>query len=256
MHPAISGMTIVWEDYRHGLGNIYTYDLVSRTEKRYSVSAYNQTYPAISGSALAWTDQRNSQRDIYFSPAQYNEARVTFGTGDHSQAAMLDNVIVYTDYEAGLGDSNLSFYDTGSSLGALLTANPAKQDEPYLGSGVLLWQDDRDGVSQIYWSNFQVEAVPISADLKPGLNLIAVGDRLTQAYPTSTSLIASAPNGIVVEKIVAYNSLNSIYLDSSTGSEISLARGMAIGLYATIGGELELADSGESTQYTLLPGAN
>lgn len=256
MHPTISGSTLAWEDYRHGLANIYTYDLNNRSETRYTVSIYNQTFPAISGSTLAWTDQRNNQRDIYYSPAQYNETRVTYGTGDHSQATLLDGVIVYTDYEAGLTDPNLSFYDTRSGLGALLSANPARQEEPALGTGVLVWQDDRDGVSQIYWSSFQVDALPISADLKPGLNLIAVGDKLAKTYSSASSLIAASPNGIVIDKIVAYSSQNGTYLDTSTGSDSALQKGMAIGLYAKGSGSLDIADSGEAGLYTILPGTN
>lgn len=256
MHPAISGTTLAWEDYRHGLANIYTYDLIGRTETRYTVSSYNQTFPAISGSALAWTDQRNSQRDIYFSPALYNESRVTYGIGDHSQATVLDNVIVYTDYEAGLNDPNLSFYDTVSGLGALLSANPARQEEPALGTGVLVWQDDRDGLGQIYWSAFQVEALPISAEIKPGMNLIAVGDKLVRAYPTTSSLITANTNSLGIQKIVTYSNQGGAYMDTSAGTDIALQKGMAIGLYASAGGSLDLADSGEAGLYTLLPGSN
>lgn len=256
MHPQISGTTLAWEDYRHGLANIYTYDLTSRAETRYTVSIYNQTFPAIFGSTLAWTDQRNTQRDIYFSPAQFNEARVTYGNGDHSQATVSDGVIVYADYEAGLNDPNLSFYDTRSGLGALLTANPARQEEPSLGTGVLVWQDDRDGVSQIYWSPFQVEALPISAEIKPGLNLIAVGDKFAKAYPTTSSLITASTNSLGIQKIVAYSNLNGTFLDTSVGTDIALQKGMAIGLYATGSGALEIGDSGEAGLYTLLPGAN
>jgi beta propeller repeat protein len=256
MHPAIYGTTLTWEDYRFGLGEVFTYDLVSRIETRYTVDTYNQTFPGGSGSTLVWTDERNNQRDIYYSPAQNNQVRVTYGTGDHSQATIQDHVIVYTDYEAGANDPNLAFYDTTSGVGALLTANPARQEEPGLGTGVLVWQDDRDGISQIYWSNFQVEAVPISADIKPGLNLIAVGDKLVTAYPTTSALIAAKPNGINIDKIVVYNSQNSIFLDTSMGADISLQKGMAIGLYATASGTLDTADSTEAAQYTLYPGLN
>ena len=256
MHPALSGTTLAWEDYRHGLANIYTYDLNTRTETRYTVSVNNQTFPSLSGSMIAWTDQRNDQRDIYVSPAQFNEVRVTYGAGDHAQAAMLDTVIVYTDYEAGLNDPNLSFYDTRSGLGALLSANPAKQDEPAQGAGVLVWQDDRDGISQIYWSAFQVEALPITVDLRRGFNLVAVGEKLATTYPTTSALIAAVPNGIVIDKVVAYNGQTGAFLDTSTGADIALQKGMAIGLYASANGSLEIADSGEAGLYTLLPGMN
>lgn len=256
LHPAIANGALSWEDYRHGLGEIYAYDLASGTETRYTVDINNQTLPALSGGAFVWTDQRNNQRDIYYSPAQNTEIRVTYGSGDHSQAAILGEVIVYTDYEAGTGDPNLSFYDARSGLGALLTANPARQEEPALGSDVLVWQDDRDGAGRIYWSPFKVEAVPISAEVKAGLNLIAVGDKLAKAYPATSDLIAAAPNGITIEKIVGYDSRTGTFMDTSAGADIALQKGMAIGLYAAAGGTLDIADSGETGRYTLLPGQN
>lgn len=256
IHPAISETILAWEDYRHGLGEIYTYDLAGRTESRYTVEINNQTLPAIFGTSLAWTDQRNGRRDIYFSPAPNNEIRITYGAGDHSQATLRNDVIVYTDYEAGIGDPNLSFYDTRSGFGALLTANPARQEEPELGNDVLVWQDDRDGVSQIYWSPFKVEAVPISAEIRDGLNLIAVGDKLARTYQTTGALIAAVPDGITIEKIVGYDSQSGVYMDTSAGSDIALQKGMAIAVYARGRGALDIADSGESGLYTLLPGQN
>lgn len=256
MHPAISGTTLAWEDYRHGAANMYTFDLTSRVETRFSVSSANQTLPAISGTGLAWTDDRNSQADIYFSSSLYNEARLTYGAGDHSQAAMLDGLIVYTNFEAGAGDPNLSFYDTASNLGVLLSSDTSRQEEPALGTGVLLWQDDRDGTAQIYWSSFQVEVVPIGVEIKQGLNLIAVGDKLVGAYQTAAGLIGASPDGIVIEKIVSYDSRSGTFLDTAAGIDSALQKGMAIGLYASNSGSLDVADSGETGTYTLLSGTN
>lgn len=256
MHPALSGTTLAWEDYRHGAASIYTYDLTSRAETRYSVSSSNETLPAISPNGLSWTDDRNSQADVYFSSSQYNEARLTYGAGDHSQTTMQGGLIVYTNYEAGAGDPNLSFYDTASNLGAVLSSNTSRQEEPALGTGVLLWQDDRDGIAQIYWAPLQVEVVPIAVEIKQGLNLIAVGDKLSGTYQTANSLIAALPNGIVIEKIVSYSSQNGTFLDTATGADSALQKGTAIGLYASNSGTLDIADSGETGTYTLLSGAN
>jgi hypothetical protein len=69
-------------------------------------------------------------------------------------------------------------------------------------------------------------------------------------------LIAANPNNIVINKIVAYSSQNSLYMDTSTGTDIALQKGMAIGLYASTSGSLDIADSGETGLYTLLPGTN
>lgn len=257
MHPTISGNTLTWEDYRHGLGEIYKYDLSTKTESRYTFNIYNQTFPSISGSTVVWTDQRNEQRDIYFSlSSSGSETRTTYGTGDHSQACILNDVIVYTDYEAGLSDPNIAFYDIKSGLGGTLIANPAKQEEPALGTDIVVWQDDRDGIYQIYWANFKVEALAIEAEIKPGFNLIAVGDRLARVYPKASDLIAANPNNLGIEKVVTYSALNGIFMESSPSTEITIQKGMGIGVYAASAGILEIGDSGETSQYTLLSGTN
>lgn len=255
MHPAISGNTLTWEDYRHGLAEIYSYDLVSRTESRITYDINNQTLPVISGGAIAWTDQRNGQRDIYYANGAA-ETRVSFGTGDHSQASLLNNILVYTDYESGLNDPNLSFYDMRTGLGDRLTLNPARQEEPALGDGVLTWQDDRDGIFHIYWANFSVEQGPVETELRPGFNLIAVGDRLVRSYPKASDLITANPSGIGIEKIVSYNSLNNVFTESSASADIDLIRGLGIGVYASGSGTLEVGDNGETALYTLYQGTN
>ncbi len=257
IHPAISGNTLTWEDYRHGLGEIYKYDLTARTESRYTFNIYNQTLPAIAGNTtIVWTDQRNEQRDIYFSTPSTSETRVTYGTGDHSQATVLNDLIVYTDYEAGQDDPNLAFFDIKSGIGDKLTANPARQEEPALGTGILAWQDDRDGIYQIYWTNFQVEALPIQVEIKPGFNLVAIGDRLTRLYPKISDLIAANPNDLGINKVITYDSSNGTFVESSSTADMTMLKGTSIGVYATGSGILEVADSGETAQYTLLPGTN
>ena len=257
MHPSLSGGVLVWEDYRHGLGELYRYDLASGVETRITYSSTsNETLPVVSGGTLVWTDQRNNQRDIYFSDPSNRDVRVTYGTGDHSQADIMSGVIVYTDYEAGYGDPNLAFYDIASGLGDRLTADPARQEEPALGTGAVAWQDDRDGVYQIYWAPFQVEALPVSVEIRPGFNLIAVGRRLASQYGKASDLISSGPAGIGIERVIAYNSLNGVMLDSARLDEIVLQEGMGIGLYASGGGTLDTADAGEEAVYTLYPGVN
>jgi beta propeller repeat protein len=255
LHPAISGDTVVWEDYRHGLGEIYAYDLVSGIETRHTFNIYNQTLPAVSASSIAWTDQRNGQRDIYFSGHDASETRVTYGTGDHSQSALMNDIIIYTDYEAGIDDPNLAFFDFKQGIGDKLTANPARQEEPAADEGVLVWQDDRDGIHQIYWAYFSVEALSIEAEIRPGFNLIAVGEKMASLYPRASDLIASGRDDLNIEKVVTYNSLNGIFMESSE-AEIILSRGMGIGIYASGNGFIETAESGEKALYTFLPGDN
>ncbi|TAL27072.1 MAG: hypothetical protein EPN94_02085 [Nitrospirae bacterium] len=256
IHPSISGNILTWEDYRHGLGEVYKYDLITKTETRYTSNIYNQTLPVISGNTVAWTDESNSQRDIYFSNPTSGETKVTYGVGDHTQATILNDALVYIEYETGPDDPNLSFFDIKSGTGARLSVNSAKQEEPALGTGVLVWQDDRDAIYQIYWSNFEVESPPIEVEIRPGFNLIAAGDKLAKAYPKASDLIAANPENIGVEKIVTFSSLNGVFLETSPETTILLQKGMGIGLYATGSGVIQIGDSGETSLYTLLPGTN
>lgn len=260
MHPVIDGSIIAWEDYRHGLGEIYKYDLVSRTETRITVNIYNQTYPSLSGSTLVWTDNRNGNRDIYAAP----DARVTYGTGDEAQASLFGKTIVYTDYGAGQDDPNLAFFDLTSGIGGLLSTNPAKQEEASLADGMVVWQDDRDGVWQIYKADFKVEPVPIQMELQPGFNLVAVGAAMANSHPTASSLIQAYREGPGIEKVLALESLHGTYYEAVDagsdanimGSDFALTPGMGLVVYAAKKGTLTIADSGETAAYTLLPGTN
>jgi len=252
INPSISGGLLVWEDYRHGLGEIYEYDLGTRSEARLTYNVFNQTQPSISGQEVAWTDNRNGQRDIFALQAG-SEARITYGTGDHSQAYIRDKLIIYTDYETGLEDPNLAFYDLNFGTGGILSADPSRQEEPASGPGFVAWQDDRDGIYQIYWGEFEVEPVPVEINLKTGFNLIAVGDMLLGTYPGSSSLIAS---GLGIEELVAFSGIDQVFLLSSPQSDITLKKGMGIGVYAASDLVLEVAASGENTDYTLYQGLN
>lgn len=257
IHPAISGTTVVWEDYRNGLGEIYKYDLVTRSETRITFDPANQTQPALAGTTLVWTDQRNGQKDLYsYSPTR-GELRVTYGAGDHSQSAILNNLLVYTDYEAGADDPNLSFRALSSGAGGRLTSDPARQEEPAIGNGVVVWQDNRDGKYQIYYAPFATEALPIEAQLAPGFNLVAVGNWLAIQYPSASALIAAKGEELGIERVLSHDPLHNTYTEATAGGgDFTLAKGAGLVIYARKAGNLKLAESGETASNTLLPGTN
>ncbi len=259
IRPDIFGNRIVWEDYRHGLGEVYTYDLSSRTEQRMTVEIDNQTLPDVSESALVWTDQRNGQKDIYSFDAAGGELRVTYGVGDHTQATVYGTVLVYTDFESGSSDPNISFQDLLSGVGGRLVSDPARQEEAALGDGLVVWQDDRSGVYQIYMSGLTIEPTPIDAVIRPGFNLISVGQRLASMYPTASALMAANPNGVKIERVLGLNNLHGTYTErtaTGSGSDFNLAAGMGLVVYAENEGLIDVADIGEEGEYTLLAGTN
>jgi hypothetical protein len=162
-------------------------------------------------------------------------------------------MVVYTDFEAGLDDPNLSFYHITAGIGAQLTSNPASQEEPSTDTPWIVWQDNRDGVYQAYWAELNIEELPLEVQLNPGFNLISVGAGMVEDYASSDSLIAA---DFGIEKVVTQNSLNGIYLESSVDVDIALNKGMGIGVYATRAVSIPVANSGETSEYSLLPGLN
>lgn len=256
LHPALSGTTLAWEDYRNGAAEIYQYDLSARTETRVTFDTVEQLLPAVSGTTFVWTDLRNGQKDVYaYDPAR-GAIRLTYGQGDHSQAAISGSLVVYTDYEAGANDPNLSFRDLSSGAGGRLTSDPSRQEEPAIGTGYVLWQDNRDGKYQIYYAPFSTEPLLIEADLKPGFNLVAVGDALKSAYPAASAMIGGG-SGLGIQRLLLYDQSRNAYLEANgAGGDFSLVKGNALVIYAGKPGTIKLAESGESSTYTLLPGTN
>ncbi|NIS36472.1 MAG: hypothetical protein GWN07_03265, partial [Actinobacteria bacterium] len=171
----------VWEDYRHGLGEIYSHDLATGEETRLTVDITNQFRPAASGSVVVWTDQRDGNQEIYRQGGS-TEQRLTYGSGDRSQASVHDSLLVYADTSAGASDPNLGFLDLTGGSGGLLSSHPARQEEPAAGDGVVAWQDDRDGTPQIYMAALTLTPLPVSVDLAPGFNLVAAGQLLVDSY--------------------------------------------------------------------------
>ncbi len=258
INPIIVGNTIVWEDYRNGLGEIYKYDLTTNTETRVTIDAEGQTIPALSDTTLVWTDERDGQKNIYRNHLTRGNLRVSYGDGNYTQGAIFGTTLVYVDYEAGTNDPNLSFQELISGVGGRLTTHPAKQEEPAVGDGIVVWQDDRDGVYQIYTSEFKVELSALGVYIRPGHNLIAVGEMIAGEYVTVQGLIAATQDNVVINRVLAYEKLHNTYTEVLPGGEenVTLVQGMALEVYAENSGWLEVAESDEKSSYTLIVGMN
>ncbi|MBE0502178.1 MAG: hypothetical protein IBX47_12145, partial [Desulfuromonadales bacterium] len=186
-----------------------------------------------------------------------NDQRMTFGNGNRSQAAIQNGLLVYADFSNGLEFPDLAFLDLVGGKGGTLSAHPAKQEEPAVGDGHVVWQDNRDGVWQIYTSPLEVSALPIEVTLQPGFNLVAIGQKLIDSYPNAAALIAPHESGPVIEKTMRYNANQAdFYAADSAGGDFALQKGAGLILYAQKAGTLQVADSGETATYTLLPDTN
>ncbi len=260
VNPAIAGNVVVWEDYRHGLAEIYQYTLdpnpALRQEKRITFNMEQQTEPTMVTNGIAWTDRRNGQQDIYFYDPVRGELRITYGAGDHSQVALGQDLLVYTDFEAGSNDPNLSYRSLSSGAGGRLTSDPNRQEEPAVGDRLVLWQDNRDGRYQIYAAPFETTPVPVDVALQPGFNLVAIGTALKSAYPTAAQLMAQA-DSLGIERVLSYDPETNSYRETSAANgDFPLIVGNGLVVYAARASTLRLADSGETAAYTLRQGPN
>jgi beta propeller repeat protein len=264
LHPVLDGALLYWEDYRHGLGDIYHIDLaalaagalVADLESRLTYDLDSQLAPVAQGGNLLWTDRRDGQQEVYRLGASGEGQRLTYGNGDRKQPALQDGLLVYSDFAAGSTDPNLAYIDLLGGSGALLSSHSSRQEEPALGGGKVLWQDDRDGPWQIYAAPLQPQALPVEVALKPGFNLLAVGQDLVDRYPTAAELLddTSLP---ALERALAYSAPHGQFFEADlSGRNFDLQAGMGLVLYAQESGMLQVAASGESASYTLLPETN
>lgn len=255
IRPVLDGTLLVWEDYRHGLGEIYQYDLVSGVETRLTFDIANQFLPAVFGGVIVWTDQRDGGQEIYRQTGA-NAQRLTYGSGDRSQASLREGLLVYTDFSQGNDDPNLAFLDLVSGNGGSLSSHPARQDEPAVGAGVVVWQDDRDSTWQLYRAALETTALPVSVELKPGFNFVAAGQLLVDGYSSAANLVGAT--GLHLEKAMSYSAPHDQFFaaDGASGGDFALVPGAGLVLYATTEGTLPVAASGETTVYSLLPGTN
>lgn len=257
LHPALYGNTLVWEDYRHGLGEIYSFDLMTKSERQLVTGSADIYAPAIYGQTLVWTDRRNGQADIYTLVPGRSATRLTYAAGDHSQAAINGDLLVYTDYETSPDDPNLSFRVLSTGVGGRLVSDAARQEESAVSGDMVVWQDNRDGKYQIYGAPLSVESLPVEVTIKPGYNLLAIGSRLATPYNTAAKFITAFRESHGIERILAYDQLHNSYREATaTEGDFTISPGMALTIYANKTAVLTVADPGESSGYTLLSGVN
>lgn len=264
LHPALDGTLLYWEDYRHGLGDIYRLDLaalaaggqVADLETRLTFDLDTQIAPVAQEGTLLWTDQRDAQQEVYRLNGSSEGQRLTYGSGDRKQPALQDGLLVYSDFAAGSSDPNLAYIDLNGGNGALLSSHTARQEEPALGCGKVLWQDDRDAHWQIYAAALQPQSLPVVVALKSGFNLLAVGQDLVDRYATAADLLADT-NLPSLERALAYSAPHAQFFEADlAGKNFDLKPGMGLVLYAQESGTLQVAASGEAVSYSLLPETN
>ena len=265
IRPAISGTTVAFEDYRFGLGEIFTYDLLARQERRLTDNIDNQTRPSIDGSTVVWVDQRHANRDLYmFDLGSGAERRLTFTPTDETDPSVRSGLVVYVDFSAGPGDPAIAALSIVTRRSLRLTSDLARQEEPVGDGGRVAWQDDRTGRWQIMLADVALDALPVEAGVGPGFNLVGVTDAEAASHPDAFSLLASwnaaAGIGEIQKFDPAADRMRTARLDPASGlpagDAFAVAAGDALIARAAASGALGLAAPSGCPGVVLRPGAN
>ena len=87
INPAISGNTIVWQDYRNDNWDIYGYDLSTQNEFPISTNASVQGSPDVSDNLVVWQDNRH-QNNIIFAYNLATQAEFMVSPGSQNNPEM------------------------------------------------------------------------------------------------------------------------------------------------------------------------
>lgn len=177
VYPAISGSTVVWQDYRNKTGSIgtncstaqscskadiYALDLNGGTEQRLT-AAPNGMDPAISGDTVVWRDWSTS-KIVAHDLTDDSQQNVNLSTGQVATPAISGNIVVWVDsrnstqygdiYMRNLTQPTDAPVSLGSSLGSV---NNKKKDKlnPAIDGNIVVWEDWRNAVQDPngWWGN-------------------------------------------------------------------------------------------------------
>lgn len=162
---AISGDVVVWTDWLHGNGDIWSYDLASDVASPLAQGPAREEQPAISGTTVIWADGRNgttgpggvvSDYDIYGADVRTGKQfPVCISSGDQVHPAISDNIVVWQDGRdrsgAAPNEWNIYGYNVATQREFIVTDAPGPQTDPEVSNGVVVWTDGprADGTSVI-----------------------------------------------------------------------------------------------------------
>ncbi len=263
IHPDIDGGTVVWEDYRFGLAEIFSYDLGTRTERRLSNNIDNQTFPTVEANLVVWVDQRHKNRDLYsFDLTTGLERRLTYSSFDEAQPVVLGDRVVYTAFPGGLSDPGIAVFQPATRRSFFLTPDPARQEEPAADGNTIAWQDNRTGRWQIRTASFAPAVQQLVVAIEPGYNLVAVTSELADASPSAFDLLAAWNVVLPVSEVQGLDADGRLRTarwtagGAAEGDDFALVPGTAVALRAGAAGSLALGDVTACPELILRTGVN
>jgi beta propeller repeat protein len=184
--PKVSGTKVVYEDAAgSGGGDIYMYDLASKTEHAVTTEAHKQSLPRISGSYVIWNDGRDAQQQVYYQSLSIADTdhRLTGPTssGDYQSPFDIwgDTVAFHTRYPLS-APFTWGYYVYSKKVGGAATvlASDAQiyDNMAFGGKWIAIDQRTSAGVSYVH----TVAVIPIAGGAK---RVIAGGSGVDARFP-------------------------------------------------------------------------
>ena len=169
-NPYQYGRSVVWEDNRTGVYNIFQclYDPVTQTCPAQQVSFpftpvvnyIRAEKPARSGDLIVWQGYRNFlnfQYDIWvYDTSGGGERAITLIEGSQESPAVSANLIAWQDNRNGNWDIYVCQYNQGNCPERRITTDPATQRNPVVSNSYVVWEDNRNGNWDLYYCVYNV----------------------------------------------------------------------------------------------------
>jgi len=154
--PAVSGSTVVWQEWCAGSSGWSSVFLRYRDIDRDAggrrlagIRDKKSVNAAIDDSFVVWQDDRNGDWDVYGFDVKSGEEREIYkGPGDQENPALHGSLVVWQDNRSGEWD----IYGCDLTAGRVFPVfvGRGNQTEPAIYGDAVVWTDDRDGDKNIY----------------------------------------------------------------------------------------------------------
>jgi beta propeller repeat protein len=152
LDPDIQGGRVVWQDWRDvGPGEIYFRDLDSGDPaRRITTNSWGQYHPVIFDNIIVWQDNRAGQVDLWGYDLYRNaEIQLTSTPENETRPFMDGEWLVAEEDSLGATVQNIRLVNIPSAKVVPLTRSLTFKSRPSLSGGLIVWQDDSNGSSQI-----------------------------------------------------------------------------------------------------------